>query len=30
MICLHKRHILRLAKQIKETVKDTVKEKIKK
>ena len=29
-LCLHKRHILRLAKQIKETVKDTVKEKIKK
>ena len=29
-LCLHKRHILRLAKQIKETVKDTVKERIKK
>ena len=29
-LCLHKRHILRLAKQIKETVKDTVKEKLKK
>ena len=29
-LCLHKRHILRLAKQIKATVKDTVKEKIKK
>jgi hypothetical protein len=29
-LCLHKRHILRLAKQIKNTVKDTVKEKLKK
>ena len=29
-LCLHKRHILRLAKQIKATVKDTVKEKLKK
>ena len=29
-LCLHKRHILRLAKQIKATVKETVKEKLKK
>ena len=29
-LCLHKRHLLRLAKQIKATVKDTVKEKLKK